>query len=104
MVLHGFKTPKQEQPTPAATSRYLGNDNYGRPKSRYLDKLMAMTDVELGTECYAVIYHAARCSNNRRVDWHWQADACMDESNKRKVAGATGIYEAAWSRCVKEHT
>lgn len=97
MTLHGFKTPKQEQPTPVPVNlRYQGVDNYGRPKSEYLSKLSAMTDAELSSECYSTIYQAARCSNNRKADWHWMADACGDESDKRKGDGKAGIYEEAW--------
>lgn len=105
MSLHGFKVLQQERPTPTrANSRYQGNDNYGRPKSEYLDKLSAMTDAELSGECYSVIYQAARCANNRKADWPWMADACLDESRHRKGDNTPGIYEEAWKCCVKENT
>lgn len=79
--------------------RYTGNDNYGRPKSQYLEKLAAMNDEQLGDECYSMIYQSARCANNHKADWHWMVDACFDESEKR---GGT-IYKCAYKQCFADH-
>jgi len=38
---------------------YEGNDNYGKPKSEYLDKLKAMDDKELREEHIYSQAHAA---------------------------------------------
>jgi hypothetical protein len=78
---------------------YEGTDNYGRPKSDYLAKLTAMNDEALRSECHQMIYHAARCANNPRADWHWMVDACYDESAKRGGA----IYSEAFDSCYAEH-
>lgn len=82
-------------------SNYTGNDNYGRPRSDYLAKIAAMSDHDLGRECYQMIYHATRCSNNPRADWHWKADACYDESAKRGQGAP--IYSTAWQMCYADH-
>lgn len=84
-----------------ALNPFGGNDNYGRPKTQYLEKIAKMTDKELDSECYQIIYQAARCANNPRADWHWQADACYDEAKNRSKPD---IYSDAWTRCVKDHT
>ena len=81
--------------------RYEGVDNYGRPKSDYLKNLAAMTDEELGRECYQMIYHSARCNNNPRADWHWMVDACYDESKRRDDSGE--IYSEAYSECYADN-
>ena len=72
--------------------KYDGNDNYGKPKSDYLNKLKAMTDRELKDACKEMIWLSAYANNNPRSDYHWQCDACYDESaNRDKVY----IYEQA---------
>ena len=50
--------------------KYSGKDNYGRPKSQYLKKLSEMDDEKLYSECYSMVYQAARCANNPKADWH----------------------------------
>ncbi len=59
--------------------KYEGNDNYGRPKSEYLDKLKAMNDAALEKEAEHKIWLSAYASNNRRSDYHWHVDAIYDE-------------------------
>lgn len=81
--------------------QYQGNDNYGRPKADYLTKIAAMSDEDLYSECYSMIYQAARCNNNPRADWHWMCDACYDESMRRTD---TKIYDRAHKQCVSDHT
>lgn len=81
--------------------KYSGNDNYGRPKANYLDKIAAMNDEQLGRECYSMIYMSARCNNNPRADWHWMADACYDEAKKRDEQAS--IYDGAYKRCYRDH-
>lgn len=84
------------------TNKYTGTDNYGRPKTDYLAKLAAMSDTALSSECYSMIYQAARCANNPRADWHWMVDACYDEAAKRGEGAP--IYSRAYDRCVAENT
>ena len=83
------------------TMEYTGKDNYGRPKADYLAKIAAMTDDDLGRECYSMIYQSARCSNNPRADWHWMVDACYDEAATR-TKGAP-LYSEAFNRCYADH-
>jgi hypothetical protein len=81
--------------------KYSGNDNYGRPKQAYLDKIAPMSDHDLERETYQIIYQAARCSNNPRADWHWMADACYDES-RRRDGGEAAIYKRAFQGCYED--
>lgn len=81
-------------------SNYAGNDNYGRPKSQYLEKIAAMTDEQLRNECSSIIYMSEFCSNNPRADWHWMVDALYDESKKR----GGSIYDDAYDALVQEHS
>ena len=62
---------------------YEGNDNYGKPKSEYTDKLKAMDDKQLKDACEQMIWLSAYSSNNLRSDYHWQCDACYDECSSR---------------------
>lgn len=78
---------------------YEGNDNYGRPKSLYLDKIAKMPDDKLYSETYQMIYHSARCNNNPKADWHWMCDACWDESKKR----GGEIYKKAYDACYADY-
>lgn len=82
-------------------SKYEGKDNYGRPKADYLTKIGAMNEKALYSECYSMIYQAARCANNPRADWHWMADACYDETAKR--APGAPVYSRAYERCYAEN-
>lgn len=75
--------------------RYDGNDNYGRPKSGYLEKIAVMNDAELQRESESMIYMSAFCANNPRADWHWMVDACYDECCNR---GKPDIYSEAYRR------
>ena len=80
---------------------YIGNDNYGRPKIDYLEKIASMDDDALESECYSMIYQSALCDNNPRADWHWMVDACHDEASRRKKGAP--IYSRAWERCYTDH-
>jgi hypothetical protein len=71
---------------------YTGNDNYGKPKQQYLDKLAAQDEKELYESCKQMIWLSAYASNNLRSDYHWQCDACYDECKKR---GKEDIYNRA---------
>lgn len=82
---------------PRLVSRYKGNDNYGRPKSQYIEKILNMDDKALQSETYDMIYHSARCNNNPRADWHWMSDACYDVCKDRDG----DIYKSAYDECYK---
>jgi hypothetical protein len=81
--------------------KYQGNDNYGRPKADYVTKIAAMNDEALESECYSMIYQAARCANNPRADWHWMVDVCYDEASKREKGAP--IYKRAYKSCFADH-
>ena len=83
--------------------KFQGNDNYGKPKKDYLDKLSKLSDEELFTECKDKIWLSAYANNNPRSDYHWQVDACMLESDKRhKKAEEKSIYQEAFDKLYKE--
>lgn len=84
---------------PEIADKYKGDDNYGRPKSLYIEKVNAMSDVELKSETYSMIYQAARCANNHGADWHWMVDVCYDESKNRQG----NIYKEAFDKCYADH-
>lgn len=78
-----------------ASKRYIGKDNYGRPKIDYLKKLVLMTDKELQDESENKIFLSAYASNNPRSDYHWHCDACYDECKRRKK---DFIYKNAYNK------
>ena len=80
-------------------NKYKGNDNNGKPKSEYLEKLSSMTDEELLKECENKIWFSTYANNNPRSDFHWQADACWDECEKRKKPN---IYKQAYDTIQKQ--
>lgn len=82
-------------------NKYEGEDNYGRPKSRYITELSSMDDEKLESECYSMIYQSARCANNPRADWHWMVNACYDETLKRDPEAS--IYNKAYKKCCRDH-
>ena len=73
--------------------KYLGNDNYGKPKRSYVDKLTDLDDRKFYDECEQKIWLSAYANNNPRSDYHWQADACYDEAARR---GKPEIYQRAY--------
>ena len=64
-------------------NKYEGKDNYGNPKSDYLEKLKAMNDNQLKDACEEMIWLSAFADNNPRSDYHWQCDATYDECKSR---------------------
>ncbi len=79
-------------------SQFTGNDNYGRPRKLYLEKLQGLTDEKLKEEVGSTIYMSAFCSNNPRADWHWQVDAGYDECKSR---GKLKLYDQAYEEVRK---
>jgi ADP-ribosylglycohydrolase len=74
---------------------YSGNDNYGKPRQDYFDRVKAMPDKELSDETEMTIWLSAYAANNPRSDFHWQTDACYDAWASR---GDLHGYEKAWKR------
>ena len=74
-------------------SKYTGLDNYKNPKSKYLEKIINMSDDELLNECKGKIWLSAFASNNPKSDYHWHCDACYDECERRNKLN---IYKEAY--------
>jgi len=74
---------------------YIGNDNYGKFKQNYIDKISKMTDEELYAETRSKIWLSAYASNNRRSDYHWHVDALYDEwtDNRSNPSGYDKAYK-----------
>lgn len=72
-----------------------GLDNYKRPRQAFADKIAALDDQAFVTEATQVIWMSAFANNNPRSDYHWQADACYDEAQRR---GNPGLYSHAHKR------
>lgn len=74
---------------------YIGNDNYGNPKSEFIQMLTTLSDDEFLKKAKDKIWLSAYASNNHRSDYHWQADACYDEAQRR---GKPKLYKRAWCK------
>jgi len=81
------------------SDQYIGNDNYGKPKSEYLVRLSNMNDNELFEECKRKIWLSAYASNNPRSDYHWHCTACYDECLRREKVN---IYDKAYKYNTEE--
>jgi len=77
-------------------------DNYGKPKSEFIESLKIKTESELYDVCKEYIWLSAYASNNPRSDYHWKCDACYDECANRGKNGAGGIYERAHKSVMKD--
>jgi len=75
------------------TEKYEGVDNYGKPKSQYLEELRAMIPEQLFARCKDMIWLSAYAANNSHSDFHWQCDACHDECKSRDKID---IYQKAF--------
>ena len=76
-----------------------GKDNYGKPRQDFADKLAAASEDELAKMCNQYIWLSAYASNNPRSDYHWMADACSDECERR---GKSEIYSREWKKLYHE--
>ncbi len=63
---------------------YSGKDNYGKPRQNFLDALEDLSDEDLSEKTEELIWLSAFANNNPRSDYHWQADACYDEWQRRE--------------------
>lgn len=75
-----------------------GKDNYGRPRQLFADKIAAMDDEAFMDKAKSKIWLSAYANNNPRSDYHWQADACYSEANRR---GKPELYQQAWERAAR---
>ena len=58
---------------------FKGKDNYGSPKSEYVQRIGKMTYEQLMKETESKIWLSAYANNNPRSDYHWHVDALYDE-------------------------
>lgn len=69
------------------------NDNHGRPRQEYFNRIAAMADPVLFDETEHKMYLSAYASNPRS-DYHWHVRAIYDEWSKR---GKIDQYEKAFN-------
>ena len=72
-----------------------GKDNYGKPRQDFADKIAAADDREFVKIAEDKIWLSAYANNNLRSDYHWQADACYDEAERR---GKPELYSQAYDQ------
>ena len=58
-------------------------DNAPAKQEEYKATLASMTDAQLYDECRSKIWLSAYANNNPSSCYHWQCDACYDESQTR---------------------
>jgi hypothetical protein len=74
-------------------SKIDGNDNYGKPRQLYVDRITTMDEATFLKECETAIWLSAFAGNNPRSDYHWHVDACYSEAARR---GKPGLYTIAY--------
>ncbi|PKR82898.1 hypothetical protein [Heyndrickxia camelliae] len=79
-------------------NRFDGNDNYGKPKMEYVNKINNMSDEELFEETKSKIWLSAYANNNPRSDYHWHVDACYEVWNVRNEGEG---YKKAFNEVMK---
>ena len=72
-----------------------GADNYGKPRQEFANKVAELSDESFVTEAKERIWLSAYASSNPRSDYHWQADLCYDEAQRR---GNPKLYTEAFKR------
>ena len=82
------------------TDKYIGYDNYGKPKADFLLTVAEMTATELEEKTEQAIWLSACANNNPRSDYHWQVDACHDECARRDP----DMYERAYRKAYRSTT
>lgn len=80
----------QKKKPPTLTLK--GNDNHGEPRQKFANTIAAMSDEEFVSFAENKIWLSAYANNNPRSDYHWQADACYDEAERR---GKPSLYKKA---------
>lgn len=77
---------------------FSGNDNHGKPKASYLERLAGLSLDQLKETTERMIWLSGYANNNPRSDYHWQVDACYEEIKKR--TGDDKIYSDCYNRVV----
>lgn len=84
-----------EYPSLPARLALKGEDNYGKPRQNFADKLNEASNSELLKIVEDRVWLSAYANNNPRSDYHWQADACYDACRMR---GREDIYREGYAR------
>lgn len=74
-------------------------DNSGRPTSEYVAKIAALDDDGFVKEVAHRCWLSAYAANNPRSDYHWQADACYDEAERRQKPW---LYQRGWNNAYRQ--
>lgn len=72
-----------------------GTDNLGNPRQDFANRLAALPDDKFVKDAETYIWLAAYAANNPRSDYHWQADACGAEAERR---GKPELYRQAFEQ------
>lgn len=72
-----------------------GLDNHKKPRQDWADMLAALDDRGFIALTERSIWLSAYANSNPGSDYHWQADACYDESQRR---GNVGLYKQAYDQ------
>ncbi len=80
--------------------RIEGSNNYGKPRQEFADKLAAADDIQYLALADQYIWLSAYAANNPRSDYHWMADACYDEANRRE---RPELYVQAWKHAAGQY-
>lgn len=75
-----------------------GKDNAGKPRQAFADKIAALDDAAFVKLAEERIWLSAFANNNPRSDYHWQADACHTEAERR---GNPELYNEAWRKAAR---
>jgi hypothetical protein len=73
-------------------------DNAPAKQEAFCAELETMTDADLQARAEQMIWLSAFAGNNPRSCYHWQADACYDEADRR---GKPEIYELAYKNVAR---
>jgi hypothetical protein len=82
----------------AFTVTFDGNDNFGKPRQDFADKLTTMDEAAYLKAAEQVIWLSAYANNNPKSDYHWQATACYKEAERR---GDKALYTRAYEQARK---
>ncbi len=75
-----------------------GKDNYGKPRQEFADSIAILEEKHFLTHMETIIWLSAYANNNKRSDYHWQAQACYGECKRRNKLE---LYEQAYDRALK---
>jgi hypothetical protein len=76
-----------------------GKDNFGRPRQTWADKLAGLDDANFLKEAQQMIWLSGYANNNPRSDYHWKADACYSEAERR---GKPELYRTAYDAVLRQ--